>query len=81
MTNELQFYEITPSGDGCNHCADGQYWTICSKKPSGEYIEIGTSWQGPEGKETAQDVCDLMNMAYEAGRESVTALDSSHAPK
>jgi hypothetical protein len=36
----------------------------------GEPIEIGQAWQGDLGKEAAEDVCDLMNMAYAAGCES-----------
>jgi len=73
LSNEEKspYYEITPSSDGCCTCGAGQYWTICYQNPDGSYTEIGTSWQGTEGKETAEDICDLMNMAYDAGQESV----------
>lgn len=42
-------------------------WTVVYD--DGEPTEIGTSWQGEAGKEAAQDICDLMNMAFDAGSE------------
>lgn len=67
------FYRVEKSANhescGCGH--DTQ-WTIVYSVLEGEApetIEIGTSWQGNPGKEAAQDICDLMNMAYEAGAE------------
>lgn len=73
MTNptaEKQFYrveEVVRSEAECK-CPNCIQWTIVYNGP--EPTEIGTSWQGDEGKEAAQDVCDLMNMAYDAGHES-----------
>lgn len=54
---------------GCITCGAGRYWTVVSDEGE-DTVAIGTSWAGDEGKETAEDVCDLMNMAYHAGRES-----------
>jgi hypothetical protein len=54
---------------GCSHCGAGWYWTVVYNDTDGHEVEIGTSWQGDEGKQLAEDVCDLMNMAFDAGRE------------
>lgn len=51
---------------GCSACGHGQYWTVVHGA-EGDECQIGTSYAD---RETAEDVCDLMNMAYEAGRES-----------
>lgn len=67
QTNE-QRYIVTLTADGCAHCAEGQQWSI---HDTVEKVDIGQSWGGPEGKESAEDVCDLMNMAFDAGQESV----------
>lgn len=48
-------------------CPGCVLWTIVFDDP--EPTEIGTAWQGDEGKEVAEDICDLMNMAFDAGRE------------
>ena len=64
------FYRVEKSGNGnggcqCERC---EMWTVVFN--DGELTEIGTSWQGVEGREAADDVCDLMNMAFDAGRAS-----------
>ncbi len=41
----------------------------------GEPVEIGQAWQGDDGKEVAEDICDLMNMAYNAGLEAKPGAD------
>lgn len=38
-------------------------------------IGFGTTYYGDDGKDEADDLADMLNDAYEAGRESVTALD------
>ncbi len=58
--------DVADGHKGCEHCKAGTFWTIVYTE-DGEPIEIGTSW-GDE--ELAQDICDLMNMAYDAGVES-----------
>lgn len=62
-----EHYRVETDGGhkACEHCGHGGYWTIFSGEGDDE-IGIGTSWSD---KETADDICDLMNMAYEAGRE------------
>lgn len=51
----------------CENCLQ---WTIVYDSPRDGPTAIGTSWQGEAGHETASDVCDLMNMAFDAGRET-----------
>jgi ribosomal protein L40E len=49
-----------------------------------ENTELGQAWQGSIGKETAEDICSLMNMAYEQAlelsppRHLAKLLDSLH---
>lgn len=50
--------------DGCKHCGHGKHWTISSGEGEDE-IATGTSWGD---RSLADDICDLMNDAYEAGR-------------
>lgn len=59
--------EVIRSEAECK-CPACVLWTIVYDDP--DPTEIGTSWQGDDGLEMAQDICDLMNMAYEAGLES-----------
>jgi len=49
-------------------CPNCVMWTVLYD--DGEPIDIGTAWQGDDGKEAADDICDLMNMAFDAGREN-----------
>lgn len=59
--------EIADGATGCEKCGHDAMWTVVWTEPNGESCQIGTSW-GDE--ELAEDVCDLMNMAYEAGKET-----------
>jgi hypothetical protein len=59
-------YRVEVDTEGCAHCAGNRTWTIVG--PDG--VAIGSSW-GDE--EFAGDVADLMNMAYDAGKESELA--------
>ena len=69
QTQDLSFYRVVSEpGETCP-CGHGTQWTIVHLEGDDE-VGISTSWQGPEGKELAEDICDLMNMAYEAGQES-----------
>lgn len=61
--------ELSAGDEGCAHCGQGQQWTVVSGQGE-EAIEIGTSWGD---KEHAEDICDLMNMAYDAGKEAETS--------
>jgi hypothetical protein len=63
-------YRVDPQAgnEGCDRCHAGTFWTIVYReKGSTEDTEIGTAWGD---KELAEDICDLMNMAYEAGKEA-----------
>ena len=65
-------YRVEKSGNQPRcQCANCVIWTVvCDSLGESELTEIGTSWEGAQGKEAAEDVRDLMNMAYAAGRES-----------
>lgn len=70
MSTDQQFYrveEVIRSKAECE-CPACVLWTVVYDS-DGQPTEIGTSWQGDDGKEAAEDVCDLMNMAFAAGRE------------
>lgn len=71
-TMGAHFYRVEPEPIGAGECgcANCQQWTVVYDAPGGGPTAIGTSWQGDAGKETAEDVCDLMNMAFDAGRET-----------
>lgn len=62
------YYRVVASDPGCPHCHNGQYWTVVYVDTDGQTVAIGTDWAD---QETAEDVCDLMNMAYEAGTEKL----------
>jgi hypothetical protein len=62
--------EIAAGHEGCEHCGMGKYWTVVFDDENGEPTEIGTSW-GDE--ELTGDICDLMNMAFEVGKEAPQA--------
>jgi hypothetical protein len=66
------YYRVEPSdtgGSACEHCGRGGYWTIIYG-PDGDETEIGTAW---EDRGLADDICDLMNMAFDAGMETALA--------
>lgn len=68
--DDQQFYrveEVIRSKSDCA-CPACVMWTVVCDE-DGEPTEICTSWQGEEGKETAEDICDLMNMAFARGIE------------
>ena len=67
------FYRVAlaDGGGGCNACGHGQYWSVVWGAGEDE-CQIGTSWGD---KEVAEDICDLMNMAFEAGKESTEGQD------
>jgi hypothetical protein len=71
LTTEQRFYriELTATGQPTCQCENCQLWTVVYD--DGEPTEIGTSWQGADGQETAEDICDLMNLAYYTGRTSI----------
>jgi hypothetical protein len=71
MIEVRSFYHVEEQAghDGCSHCGRGTLWTIVYTDNKGESVEMGTAWEGDDGKETADDICDLMNMAFDAGRE------------
>lgn len=63
----MDYYKVSAGFSGtcaCEACAE---WTVRYVDTDGEVVEIGTSWLGEEGRDKAEDVCDLMNMAYSRG--------------
>lgn len=65
-TADEKHYQLCIETDGCHHCGHGDMWSVFYKDEKGEPVEIGQSWGD---KEFASDVCDLMNMAFDRGRE------------
>jgi hypothetical protein len=51
---------------GCVTCGAGRYWTVVSGEGE-DTIAIGTHLAD---QELTEDICDLMNMAYEAGKKA-----------
>jgi hypothetical protein len=68
MTTERYRVEKQWRPDGECPCANCVMWTIIWEENDGR-TEIGTAWRGDDGKDAAEDVCDLMNMAYVLGIE------------
>jgi hypothetical protein len=69
-TTDQRFYRVEEQGrapDECQ-CANCKLWTVVYE--DSEPTEIGTAYQGDAGKEAAEDLCDLMNMAFDAGKEA-----------
>jgi hypothetical protein len=62
------FYRVEPSPDhaGCATCSHGQMWDIVHDE-DGEPTAESTSWGD---KEFVEDLCEMMNDAYQKGRES-----------
>jgi hypothetical protein len=75
MADEEQFYRVALSANhsACTQCGHGSYYTVVYTDRFGEEVEIGTSWGDSE---VAEDVCDLMNMAFDAGVESERSLEN-----
>jgi hypothetical protein len=70
-TTTEPFYrvEVDSSMKGCEQCNHGTYWTIVYDEDScDDAVAIGTSWAD---RELAEDICDLMNMAYERRQRAV----------
>lgn len=75
MSDHYRLVEDDLGTDGCKHCGHGFMWTLESGH-GGNEIRIGTSWGD---KELAQDICELMNDAYESGRESDPAINAEES--
>lgn len=80
VSSNPDFYQVqkaanSPTDCGCDACAR---WTIVYREYGDtEETELGQSWQGSVGKETAEDVCSLMNMAYEQALELLPPDETS----
>lgn len=61
-------YRVDVAADtcGCRFCGAGKMWTVIYTQEDGEIVEIGSAW-GDE--ELVGDICELMNMAFDAGTE------------
>jgi len=66
MEEEKPRYRVAQDRGACEHCKRGAYWTIVSGEGDAE-IGIGSAWAD---RELANDICELMNMAFDAGREA-----------
>lgn len=75
MTEYKCYYnvEMAAGEDGCSHCGAGKMWAIVYvEHGQTEKTEIGQTFGD---RELADDICDLMNMAYESGLELTMNLD------
>ena len=57
-------YNVEISSAGCERCGVGTQWAIVTNL-NGEPTEIGGMTWGD--KETAEDICEMLNEAYERG--------------
>jgi hypothetical protein len=56
-------FRVIVDDEPCKACGKGAFYTVVSGEGE-EECGVGSSWAD---QETAQDICDLMNMAYDAG--------------
>jgi hypothetical protein len=71
--------EMAAGEDGCAHCGAGKMWAIVYvEHGQTEKTEIGQTFGD---RELADDICDLMNMAYESGLELASAGEVTFAGK
>lgn len=68
---DYRYYQVKMAAgeDGCSHCGAGKMWAIV-------YVEHGQTEETEVGQtfgdhELAEDICDLMNMAYESALECI----------
>lgn len=59
-------YRVAADKEPCDHCQQGGMYTIVVLE-DGVEVGIGSSWGD---KDFAEDLCDLMNMAYDFGKEA-----------
>jgi hypothetical protein len=81
LTEYKCYYSVKMAAgeDGCAHCGAGKMWAIV-------YVEHGQTEETEIGqtfgdRERADDICDLMNMAYESGLEIAGAGEVTFAGK
>jgi len=62
----MSFYrvEVDDIAEGCSHCHAGRCWTVVYGHGEDE-TAIGIAW---DDEEEAEDICALMNQAFEAGQ-------------
>jgi hypothetical protein len=65
-------YRVEVDTEGCKHCAGGRMWTIVGS----DGVAIGSSWGD---QEFASDIADLMNMAFDAGKETTLSAERRSA--
>lgn len=65
MNDNYYRVEVEDENAGCKHCGHGKFWVIMEGQGD-DAAGQGTSYGD---KETADDICDLMNMAFDAGAE------------
>lgn len=68
---DTRYYQVKMAAgeDGCSHCGAGKMWAIV-------YVEHGQTEETEVGQtfgdhDLAEDICDLMNMAYESALECI----------
>lgn len=72
MTDESHYRVVLDTVQHSAARGDVVFYTIVSDTDEGE-MDVGTSWGD---KDTAHDICDLMNMAFDAGVDFERALEN-----
>lgn len=62
-------YRVEVDKDGCETCGHGRMWTIVGP----DNVALGESWGD---KEFVDDIAQLLNEAYDAGRAGLGAADA-----
>lgn len=62
----------------CLSCGHGAYWAICHKDASGDECQESTSYSD---REQADDICEMMNTAFNMGRERIGREESRLAER
>lgn len=89
----IEAYRVEPSANqtGVCPCGHDMQWTITWQESwQKERTEASQSWGGLAGKKLADDICELMNMAFEHGAEvehdaavaeSASSVETTAAPE
>lgn len=68
--SDTKHFRVVITQPGCSTCGHDTFWTIASGTGDGQ-THIGTSWAD---EETTEDICELMNMAYDEGLEDTSGV-------
>jgi hypothetical protein len=64
ITETVYAYEAVKDAPACPHCGEGESWSV--KGPDGALI--GQSWTGDNAECEAEEMAQMLNAAFEAGK-------------